>query len=744
MTPPPRFQTSWGLAVVLALFFVATSLFNVLHPIWEAPDEPGHYEYLRYIAEHRRLPELIPAEDIGPAERHQVPLYYVIQAFLVGWVDDGTERLWHPNPFVTWPDHPMRTAIAVHRQEEAFPYTGYVLGVHLARLVSTLMAAGTVVVTYLTARRLLDDPRLALASAAVVAFTPGFAFESATVNNDNLVTLLSFATLLFSVSLLKRGTPTFRDGAVGGLLLAGAVLAKLSGLLLVPVLALTWLLALWRTGAEDWRRGVLSFLPLPVVFLPLAGWWALVKWQDLPGYLAGSGLGAGERSLLPPFDKLAANLDVQLPATIFRAYWGWFGWLSELCLPNWQYLAIFGICALSALGYARFVARGEWRQYPPATTRGLLLLAFCAAVFQYSLLARWLNQPAAGNNHGRFLYPSIVAISILLVLGLAHVSRHRSLVVGFTGSFLLLITLSVPFSVSQRMFAPPVDAWGLFDASGLQHSLDLSYANGITALGASAERWELRPGQELAFDFFWRSERRQEKDFWAAFRLQDPAGEVVVSDHAVPQAFGYSPRLWYAGEVVRDRRKILLPAGAVPGQYTLQLRLLDDWAARDIPLKDGSLANPGWVPVTVLRVRPTGPNTPAQRMAPASVFGRQIALLGYSLEDIGPSPRREACLTLFWRAERAVVEQYHVSVQALDEQGRLVAQHDGPPYDGRYPTTRWEVGEVVPDRHCLDFGHLPAGRYRLGVVLYRLADGSRLAIGDDDATLADLGSLDLD
>ena len=42
----------------------------------------------------------------------------------MGWVDDGTSADWHRNPYATWPDHPARLAVAIHRQEEAFPYQG--------------------------------------------------------------------------------------------------------------------------------------------------------------------------------------------------------------------------------------------------------------------------------------------------------------------------------------------------------------------------------------------------------------------------------------------------------------------------------------------------------------------------------------------------------------------------------------------------------------------------------------------
>ncbi|MHB1417554.1 MAG: glycosyltransferase family 39 protein, partial [Chloroflexota bacterium] len=313
---------SAGLAVVILLFLVATSSFNVLHPLWEAPDEAQHYEYIRYLVQHRSLPDARLIAEVGASELHQVPLYYALQALVVGWVDHDAAKVWHANPFVTWPNHPARMAIAVHRQEELPPYAGYVLGAHLARFLSSLMGLGTVVVTYLLARRLSLGRNLALAAAAVVAFTPGFAFSSATINNDNGVILASALVLLYCAALLARGSPTWRDGAVGGLLLAVAVLMKLSGLLLLPVVAGTWAFLLWRGRKASLQQGLAALAPLPAVFAGLATWWPLAKWGQIGAITSNSGLGTGFSLLWPRFDRLLTAIDLKTLGKFFSSYWG--------------------------------------------------------------------------------------------------------------------------------------------------------------------------------------------------------------------------------------------------------------------------------------------------------------------------------------------------------------------------------------------------------------------------------------
>jgi hypothetical protein len=68
----------------------------------------------------------------------------------------------------------------------------------------------------------------------------------------------------------------------------------------------------------------------------------------------------------------------------------------------------------------------------------------------------------------------------------------------------------------------------------------------------------------------------------------------------------------------------------------------------------------------------------------------------------------------------------------LDAEGKLVAQHDGPPNAGQSPTSGWLKGDRVLDEHQIPLpADLPAGEYRLIVGLYDAA-GERLRLPDGE------------
>lgn len=86
-------------------------------------------------------------------------------------------------------------------------------------------------------------------------------------------------------------------------------------------------------------------------------------------------------------------------------------------------------------------------------------------------------------------------------------------------------------------------------------------------------------------------------------------------------------------------------------------------------------------------------------------------------------------VTLYWRANKPVSEDYTVFVQLLDSKGHLVTQHDGQPLYGYLPTDDWPPGDVIPDSHQLALpSELPSGWYQLITGMYILETMERLPV----------------
>ncbi|MDW8102144.1 MAG: 6-pyruvoyl-tetrahydropterin synthase-related protein [Anaerolineae bacterium] len=96
------------------------------------------------------------------------------------------------------------------------------------------------------------------------------------------------------------------------------------------------------------------------------------------------------------------------------------------------------------------------------------------------------------------------------------------------------------------------------------------------------------------------------------------------------------------------------------------------------------------------------------------IFEEKIALLGINFR----LEKEKAEATLYWMALKPIEENLTAFVHVLDREGQKISQHDGPPGESFSPTTRWEPGEIIPDRHLI---HLPpqSTPMRIRVGLYR-------------------------
>ncbi len=446
-----------SLCLVLLAYLVVGTLYAFLTPAWQVPDEPAHYNYVRYLAAHRSFPILQqgdysqsyleelksrrfpPSMSVEPVryEFHQPPLYYLLQTPI-------------------------------------FLASG---GNLVAMRVFSLFLGGLLllVIYRMTGDLFPGKPAVAILSTAFVAFIPMHLAMMAGVENDSLAELLLALAVWLSVRqvLALDGfdwRPLARLGVVLGLILVTKTTAYVG----VPVAILAVLLRWRRERGSLGRRLAWLLLPPAAISAPWYSRNAMVYgWPDLLGLARHNAVVVGQPRTA---DWIAVHgmhgyLTRFLEFT-FDSFWGVFGWMGVF-MDGRVYILLEMATLVVVVGFLLAC----WQACRRGALKGgridaVVLLAFLVL----GVLAEYVGYNLTFVQHqGRYLFPALAAIAPAWAVGFLKmvekpVSRKMALFFLFV-AFLFgaidlalfpinrwIVALALLFSVAfgARSFLPEV------------------------------------------------------------------------------------------------------------------------------------------------------------------------------------------------------------------------------------------------------------------------------------------------
>ncbi len=438
MTSGIRFSL---VGVVLLTYLVAGALYVTLTPNWQAPDEPAHYNYIRYLAAKTGFPELVagcydqtylnkltshrfPAElpiDNVCYEFHQPPLYYLLATPLFVLSNGSLTAL---------------------------------------RLFSVALGGGVVVLAFFTARIIFPDrDAVSFGAMAFTAFVPMHVAVLSSVNNDALAELI-VALLLFLLTrrLLSTGMVSIKNDLLLGLLLGAGLITKATAVLItVPlVAAMLWFKANRPDGRKtkiDWPDLLKHAAIIYGLALIIGAPW-FIRNAALYGGFDIYGLGRHDEVVvgqLRTADFLAkvggATYIGNFITTTFHSFWGQFGWMAvPMDGRTYLLLTLLTVIALAGLGgfwildfgfwiltagLARFGVLRKPASFPPVWLFHHLSVGQRQAVGLVALAVLLMALGYVGYNltfvqfQGRYLFPSLIPLALFFSLGLEEALNRR-------------------------------------------------------------------------------------------------------------------------------------------------------------------------------------------------------------------------------------------------------------------------------------------------------------------------------
>lgn len=585
----PNLKKHTPLLGVLLIYLVLSAAYSTLVPVGEAPDEPAHLNYARFIAGHGRLPATLAERQAADYRADFPPLYYLIAAGPVAAVGNTPPtrlKFVGDTPRRLIPTNGQTIAAVIHTADEAWPWRGITLAWHLSRFISVGLMALAVGVTYAVAWQLTQRRGIALAAAALHAAIPQVLFIGSVLNEDGLLVLLSGLILLVLLAYtIPPRLPGLWHTFLLGALLGLASVSKYNAIPLWP-LAIVW--GGWLVYRRRlWLRFKYLLARLAVLLAGTAltgGWWFGFVWLNfnqvgsrglVQGSLAAFTASTHDATLVKisagasPAALPSPSAWVEWVVTLFKSFWGLFGGGGAIEMPGWSYALLALFCLAAAIP-----------RRPNALCTVPLPFLLTPLFFLPLMVVRFIMTGGniAETAQGRHLFPALPVIVVLLAWGLSRLPRPFRRLPAYTpvGVLILLCAGLSLYSLSliRLAYPRPIPLHTTPGQISVENRLNLNLVKGVTLLG-----YRLGPPNRglLPVTLVWQAGDIPTQDYLIDLTLTGPDGQPAGGWLGHPIGGRYPTRAWDPGDILLDTIPVPYMPGLPAGPKTrLTLSLLDN------------------------------------------------------------------------------------------------------------------------------------------------------------------------
>lgn len=695
------------LAAVLVLYLALATYYNFMTPPFEAPDEIWHYHFVREVAAGHALPVVNP-ENPKPSRHEglQAPLYYLVASPWIAWMDPQATvatPVFNPSVRIGEPalyNNDNRNRL-VHSQDVSAPLQGAALALHIARFVSALLGAGTIVFTYLLAREFFPPAANAkykyipLLAAVFVAFLPQFLFVSSTVSNDSAAILLSSA-VVWQLAYLTKHPFTLKRALGLGITLGLSLLAKLSCLTLLPLTSIVLVYIAWRQRAY---RTVLGYAVLVFGLTALlSGWWFLRNAQ-LYGNVLPSAIIAEMVGTRPNYLSLARWLTTEAQG-VWLSSWGVFGWFNILA-PGFYYWFYDVLAVLGLMGIV--VALTQTRQRAHLSFALLMLPLWLGIV----ALALWYFSADIISNQGRLMFPALSSYAVLWAWGILSLvpGQWSRVVTVAAATVFVLIAAAVPAWLIAPSYKPTLVASNTLPEN--LKPVTARFENGVEWLGVDVKREQVRTGETLGVTLYYRVASAQALNQAVFIHLVNSA-QVIVAQRDSLIGLG-NPDALEPGVLYADTLPISIPpALPAPDVWRIEAGMYNSDTGERVPVSGEAVLPDHRILLGTLQAEPAvGWNYH---------FGDEVELVRGEMPLKQVKPGGVLPLTLYWNANKTA-QPLRVFMHALGKDDHIWASATLP-FDATAPMHI----ELLFDPQT------PPGVYPLEMGVETVAEGDRLEV----------------
>jgi 4-amino-4-deoxy-L-arabinose transferase-like glycosyltransferase len=236
---------------------------------------------------------------------------------------------------------------------------------------------------------------------------------------------------------------------------------------------------------------------------------------------------------------------------------------------------------------------------------------------------------------------------------------------------------------------------------GYEHveSLSRSFGSRLRLESVALSNQVLGSQEAVLIRSEWRALKEIQPGLMMRLELADAKGQVWQDyQFRVGPALG-QPAEWGAGDSFVERRGLLVPVGAPPGDYALRVRVFPspetEWfPGKEEPLEIGSVhVDRSPPPTRVIR------SLPGRDLQAA--FGEKLTVVGYAPWGRTFTQGNPLLFDVYWQAVDDLEQDYELEISVLATGGEVLAEKRVGTIGGWHPTSRWKAGDVVRGHYAV-------------------------------------------
>ncbi len=401
---------------VMAAYLILAANNFLKFPVFMGFDVKEHLAYIQYISDHISLPLASQGWEF-----FQAPLFYMISAFV------------------------FKAGMAL---------SGYAATLRLLHVIPLLCGLVQIEIGYRTMKiAFSENKNIQILGTLICGILPMNIYMSQTIGNEQLSGVLTAVVLYLCIK--QHYAPDKNFSIATGVFLGLALLAKVSALLLIPLVVINYMLD--RKDSRSCMRP--AFTSFVIAFL-ISGWFYIRNylyfdnlvldgcgplymswWQD-PGFrLIGHFTSFGASLVRPAFSYVRGFWDA-----LYASFWldGYFLSKAIPPFPPWNYKWMFS-CAWLALPATLAFIFSFCRSFNYISRPVLVLSRSAFLIYLFAMLYMYLTLPMYSIARATFTLGLLPVYGILITTGLSPLMKYkisRAVVFGWLACFGTCVYLS--------------------------------------------------------------------------------------------------------------------------------------------------------------------------------------------------------------------------------------------------------------------------------------------------------------